>query len=187
MESDTLARRLGTTTHVSPLLMKAKRLGLHTAEDLERLAIQRGCRYYDVYRDSSVVREDSPITARRADFSNAELAIALLSLHAPVTLHRKRLGAAMLSAPDVKTDALAALSIQEGCADIVHYIADCAANVEPDRQEWKQLQSALSAHPYVPTEMPHYTRFIEMTGVTRGKVGLFKHWIRPVEALALAP
>jgi hypothetical protein len=45
METDTLAAKLGTTTHLSPLLMKARRLGLGV-EDLERLAIQRGCDYY---------------------------------------------------------------------------------------------------------------------------------------------
>jgi hypothetical protein len=43
-EAPTLAEKLGTTTHLSPLLQKARRLGLG-ANDLEQLAIQRGCDY----------------------------------------------------------------------------------------------------------------------------------------------
>jgi len=45
MNTPTLAKKLGMTTHISGLLIKAKRLGLD-AKGLERLAIQRGCDYY---------------------------------------------------------------------------------------------------------------------------------------------
>lgn len=41
----TLAEKLGTTAHLSPLLRKAARLGLGAAE-LRALAVQRGCRHY---------------------------------------------------------------------------------------------------------------------------------------------
>jgi hypothetical protein len=41
MNPPTLAERLGTTTHLSPLLHKARRLGLGPKE-LELSAIQRG-------------------------------------------------------------------------------------------------------------------------------------------------
>ena len=40
----TLAARLGTTTHVSALLYKARKLGLMTPTALANLAAQRGCR-----------------------------------------------------------------------------------------------------------------------------------------------
>jgi hypothetical protein len=42
----TLAHKLGTTPHISPLLMKARRLGLPTGEHREALAVARGVRYY---------------------------------------------------------------------------------------------------------------------------------------------
>ena len=87
MNKPTLAEKLGTTTHLSGLLIKAKRLGLD-AEALERLAIQRGCDYY---------HEGDPLppgAVSEQDFSNEELAIALLNpalRYHPQTL---RLGAA---------------------------------------------------------------------------------------------
>lgn len=185
MSTETLAHKLGTTAHVSPLLMKARRLGLHGVEDLERLAIQRGCEYYHVLPSQSVLREEPPLRVSREDFSNAELAIALLSFP-PVNLLRQRMGAAMLSAPDVEVTNLVSLALSELCGGIVHYIADCGHEVEPENEFWTCLRRELSSHGYVATEMPHPTRFIELTGITRGKIGIKKHWVRPIHALALA-
>ena len=186
MQPDTLARRLGTTTHVSPLLMKARRLGLRVPGDLERLAIQRGCEYYNVTPGDSTLREEPRLSVSRADFSNAELAIALLSPSLPVLLLRQRMGAAMLSAPDVEWETLVTLALQEGCGGIVRHIARCGGEVEPDNAFWTLLQARLAGCEYDEACMPHPTRFIEMTGITRGKVGIQKHWVRPIAALALA-
>ena len=72
MEEPTLAAKLGTTTHLSPLLRKARRLGLGPGE-LEILAVQRGCRHY-----SNGTEPEQPLASER-EFSNEELAIALLS------------------------------------------------------------------------------------------------------------
>ena len=62
METVSWAAKLGTTAHLSPLLRKARRLGLD-AERVERLAIQRG-RDYDHSGDplppSQVPRMSSP-------------------------------------------------------------------------------------------------------------------------------
>jgi len=185
MNEETLAHKLGTTAHISPLLMKARRLGLHGVEELKRLAVERGCSYYNVVPTDNVLREEPLLRVSRADFSNAELAIALLSF-SPVNLLRQRMGAAMLSAPDVEVTSLATLAVAEGCGGIVHYIADCGHAVEPENDYWMRLRSELSTHAYEATEMPHPTRFIEMTGVSRGKIGIEKHWVRPIHALALA-
>ena len=72
MEEPTLAAKLGTTTHLSPLLRQARRLGLGPGE-LEILAAQRGCRHY-----SNGTEPEQPLASER-EFSNEELAIALLS------------------------------------------------------------------------------------------------------------
>jgi len=32
--------------------------------------------------------------------------------------------------------------------------------------------------------LPHPTRFVEMTGIDRGKVGVFMRWIRPRRPVA---
>lgn len=72
MAPPTLAAKLGTTTHLSSLLRKAERLGLD-AEGLERLALQRGCDYYNP-------GEPLPSAEVSLDqFSNVELAVALLN------------------------------------------------------------------------------------------------------------
>jgi hypothetical protein len=47
MNTPTLAEKLGSPPHLSPLLRKARNLGLD-ADGLERLAIARGCDYYSV-------------------------------------------------------------------------------------------------------------------------------------------
>lgn len=42
----TLAQRIGTSTHLSPLLQKARSLGVNDSRDLESIAIARGLRYF---------------------------------------------------------------------------------------------------------------------------------------------
>ena len=187
MKNETLAQRLGTTAHISPLLMKARRLGLSTPEDFEKLAVRRGCLYYDVRGDRCVVEESPEISVSRAEFSNAELAIALLSDALPSTLLRQRMAAAMLSAQDVDPSQLVPLAHAEHCAEILKYIAKCGADVEPANEFWGAILRALEGCKIPSDGMPHPTRFIEMTGITRGKIGIQKHWIRPVKSLASAP
>src|SRR5437016_14112162 len=103
MNTPTLAEKLGMTTHISGLLLKAKRLGLE-AEGLERLAIQRGCDYY---------HEGEPLppaAVSEGDFSDEELAIALLNpalRYHPQTL---RLGAAMLGSEGNDPEKIARLA-----------------------------------------------------------------------------
>src|SRR5262245_7774600 len=87
----TLAKKLGMTSHVSGLLIKARRFGLD-AEGLERLAIQRGC---DYYHPGGVLPLPS---VTEAQFSNEELAIALLNPALRSGAQTLRLGGAMLGA-----------------------------------------------------------------------------------------
>src|SRR3954471_9183597 len=93
MQAPTLAQKLGTTTHLSPILQKARRLGLD-GSGLERLAIQRGCDYY-AYEGLDLVRE---ATISRQQLSDEELAIALLNPALPYNPQSLRIGAAMLGA-----------------------------------------------------------------------------------------
>jgi hypothetical protein len=186
VNDSTLAQHLDTMSHVSPLLTKAQRLGLRTPDDLTQLAVQRGCLYYDVTNSASVLRENEGPVVKRSDFSNAELAIALLSPSLPPLLHRHRVGAAMLSAPDVDPDDLAVLTTAERCENMVRYIAQCGSEVEPEHPFWKALIERLGPFEGDVHQMPHPTRFIEMTGITRGRIGIQKHWVRPAAALALA-
>lgn len=173
MEPPTLAAKLGTTTHLSPLLHKARRLGLD-AEGLERLAIQRGCVYYG-HGDPL-----PPLAVRLAQFSNEELAIALLNpalRYHPQTL---RLGAAMLSAPENSPEKIARLSELERCQAVVRYIAEAGQRFEPQNSFWTGLLALLPATSAPKSSVvPHPTRFVAMTGLTRRGVETVVEWIRP--------
>ena len=173
MEPPTLATMLGTTTHLSPLLRKARRLGLD-AEGLERLAVQRGCDYY---------QEGEPLpppTISAQAFSNAELAIALLHSGLRYDPQTLRLGAAMLSAEGTSPDEIARMAVLERCEGVVRYVAEAGRKFEPDNSFWSRLLVLLPAVPPPRSGVvPHPTRFVAMTGLTRRGVETVVEWIRP--------
>ncbi len=175
MEQETLAHRLGMTAHVSPLLMKARRLGLRVPEDLWVLAVQRGCRHYTQRNEPEVELVD----AER--FTNEELAMSLLNIAAPYDPHTIRCGAAMLGAPGNEPARLARLAKWERSELVVRYVAECGERFEPFNPFWKELLSLLPVTE-VPKSgvMPHPTRFVAMNGYERG-VGkkLTCEWQRP--------
>jgi hypothetical protein len=183
MESLTLAGRLGTTAHLSALLMKARRLGLTTPVDLERLAVSRGLRYYDSHGDSLKGEEAPTVPANEIDrkLSNEELAIALLAPSAPYSQQRLRMGAAMLAAEGNRLESIATLALRERCEAVVRHIALCGHEVEPENPFWDKLLDLLPASHFVPRPdaLPHPTRFVAMTGITRNGVGNLRQWIRP--------
>lgn len=173
METETLAAKLGTTTHLSPLLHKARRLGLGPKE-LEILAVQRGC---DYYHDGSPL---PPPSVAPSEFSDVELAIALLNpalRYDPQTL---RLGAAMLSAEGNDPAELARLARMERAEAIVRYVASAGKRFEPANPFWTTLLALLPLGPPPKSSVvPHPTRFIAMTGITRRGVETVTEWIRP--------
>ncbi|MEO5916930.1 MAG: hypothetical protein ABIS50_22065 [Luteolibacter sp.] len=184
MESLTLARRLGTTAHLSALLMKARRLGLASPMDLERLAVSRGLRYYDSHGDSLKEMRRTPAVSDSGSergLTNEELAVALLSPSALYSQQRLRMGAAMLAAEGNRPESIANLALRERCETVVRHIALCGHEVEPQNPFWDKLLGLLPASDWVPQPdaLPHPTRFVAMTGITRNGVGNLKQWIRP--------
>jgi hypothetical protein len=179
MQTLTLAEKLGATPHISPLLQKAKRLGLGSPELLESLGVARGCRHY-----WSPDLVPAPAVSE-SDFSNEELAVALLSPSLTYSPHTIRVGAAMLGAPDNNIALLARLAVAERCVAQVCYIANAALQFEPDNPFWRQLLNALPQTPPVKDGvMPHPTRFVSMTGMTRSGMGTVAIWNRPYSDLA---
>ncbi len=169
----TLAAKLGTTTHLSPLLRKAQKLGLD-ARGLEQLAIHRGCDYY---------QSDEPPPERLPaieEFSDTELALALLNpalRYHPQTL---RLGAAMLGAQGNAPEEIAYLAKLERCEVIVRYVAECGRRFEPQNPFWTGLLARVPPTPPPKSSVvPHPTRFVAMTGITRRGVETVTEWIRP--------
>jgi len=154
------------------LLDKAKALELELPSDLERLAIARGCNYY--------MRDLAPFdNAEGVAFSNAELAIALLIVTSPPEARSIRLAAAMLGASDVAAEDVVKLAVEEDCSAIVRYIAAAGARFEPGNSLWKSLLGLLPEAKVELDNLPHPTRFVEMTGIERGKVGTTFRWVRP--------
>lgn len=170
--------------------MKARRLGLCTPEALEGLAIKRGCRYYDYQGELTRVAEEPAgylVTDERGGaLSNEELAVALLSIVLPRSQWRLRLGAAMLAAQGNSPQKIAMLAIQERAEQVVSYIAQCGRQVEPENPFWEELLKRLPDPAYQPAPdvLPHITRFVAMTGVTRRGRETVMQWIRPTLAAA---
>ena len=168
-----LAEMLGVRPHLSPLLIKARRLGL-APQDLAVLAVQRGCVHYS--------SGDEPVVplATVEQFTNHELAMALLSTAMPYDPHSIRCGAAMLNAEGNEPDRLARLAVMERCVALVRHIAEAGKKFEPENLFWPRLLAALP--PSAPVKsgvFPHETRFITMTGFTRRGPGLVTEWQRP--------
>ena len=181
----TLAQRMGTTPHISPLLMKAGRIGLKQPEDLEKLAVHRGLRYYDSYGDTMSLPHDQAgpsIIAKEDTLSNEELALALISLATPYSLQRLRMSAAMIGAQGNKPETIAFLAKRERSEPIVRHIAQCGSEAEPNNPFWKKLLDLLPQTPAPAIDiLPHLTRFVAMTGLTRAGKGNRMQWIRPTK------
>ena len=178
----TLANRLGTSTHLSPLLQKAKRLGVSSPEDLEEIAITRGLRYFgQTHRSEDDPYAKSAITAYDPKFfTNEELAIALMSPALPYSLTRLRMAAAMLGAENISPLDIYRLARHERCEIVVRYIAECASKVEPNNLFWSTLLEHLPQSQFTPPDvLPHPSRFVAMSGLDRTVRANRSQWIRP--------
>jgi hypothetical protein len=146
--------------------------------DLERLAIMRGCDYYE--------RDLPPRVPPLGEvpLANAGLAVALISPSLRPTAREIRLAAALLATPDLHAEEVSAVAVQENCAAVVRYITLCGRRFEPENSFWQNLLELLPEILTDADNLPHPTRFVEMTGIDRGKVGLSTRWIRPRQPVA---
>ena len=176
----TFAEKLGIAIEDSLLLRKAAALGMNAPELLEQAAVSRGCWHY---REPQMpVRPN--VTEK--EFSNEELAIALLSPALRYSPHTIRLGAAMLGDFDNEVSQIVRLAESERCVGPVEYIARAGMRFEPDNTFWRQLLEMLPKAATIPEGvMPHPTRFVSMAGITREGPVSVTVWIRPRPDLAL--
>ncbi len=166
----------------SKLLTKIREMGFELPDDLWRLAVARGLRYYDGESQFEKLSRDPKYQVSINQLSNVELGVALLSPDLPADSASKRqwchrVGSALISAENVETEELASLAEAERCQALVHWIATCGNDVEPDNTFWTDLLSLLPESDK-PEQAPHPTRFFEMTGMTREKVGIQRRWLR---------
>ena len=92
----------------------------------------------------------------------------------------------MLAASGNSPARIANLAIQERTEQVVSYIAQCGRQVEPGNDFWDKLLALLPNPTFQPAPdvLPHITRFVAMTGVTRKGKETIMQWIRPTRAAA---
>lgn len=159
-----LSHLLGTTPHLSPLLRKARRLGYATANDLQQLAVLRGCFHYRLPDGKSEAIED----CGRDRFSNEELAVALVSAGSDGGAHHIRVAAQLLGAPGLHAAVVARLARMERCVSILRYIAEAGLREDETGADfWKVLLQLLPGSQTIAEgRMPHPSRFMSQPGWT---------------------
>ncbi len=178
----TLARRLGDTAHVSTLLLKLCRMS-GCSEDrigqwLLKCAVQRGASHYE--RDFS---DDLP--PDNMDLSNEELAVALCLGQHPYESTFLRAAAQLLSSPKTDAPRLVRLAVMERVEPVLLYIATLAARFAPEAPPWSYLLRHLPTRLLCPSEaLPHWSRFVNQTGVTPFGGGPDIQWLQRRESRA---
>ena len=147
-----------------------------------KLAVVRGLRYYDGFNQGEEWKRNEKFQLDRSQFSNAELAVALLSPDLPTddgsaVQVRQRIASAVLSSDDVEPTELLQLAKQEKCEPILRWIATCGAEVESENPFWTKLLDELPVLEK-PERAPHPTRFFAVSGIVNGKRQTVKQWIR---------
>jgi hypothetical protein len=159
----TLAQALHTTSPLSPLLRKARRLGVRSVNDMICLAVERGCHHYAPQPDARHLSIPS------GALGDDELTILLLVGENPYEPAAIRCAAQLARSPHVKPAQLARLAIMENCERVLTHIARAGAVHDPEGVTfWTDLLQRLPASP--PREepaLPHWSRFVSMPGIQR--------------------
>lgn len=172
--------KLEQTENETPLQKKARRLGLHGAEEWRDEAIARGCFHYLQGRTPPKQRVSEDV------FSNEELALVLLgtaNTHDPWLI---RLGAMLLGALSNDPRQIAQLASSEGCAPVVRAIAEAALRYEPELPFWSMLLKQLpTTPPLQPGLLPHHSRYVSLPGLVAPRTQGKAVWLRPCKAKSL--
>ena len=157
MNNPPLARRLGDTIHVSPLLHKVVQLS-----GCPGIASENGC--------SNVPSAGEPATTSgifpapppdHTEVSNEEIAVALCLGQHPYNSTFIRAAAQLLSSPRTDAPGLARLAVMERVEPVLLYIATVAARIAPEAQPWSYLLRHLPQRLACPPDaLPHWSRFV---------------------------
>jgi hypothetical protein len=172
----TLARRLGDTIHVSPLLRKVCQMSGCTedrvGEWLLKCAVRRGASHYE---------RDFPgdLPPDNSDLSHEELAVALCLGQHPYNSVFIRAAAQLLSSTGSDARRLVRLAVMERVEPVLLHVATIAARFTPDAQPWSYLLRHLPRRRSCsPGILPHWSRFVSQTGVTSFGGGPDIKWLR---------
>jgi hypothetical protein len=175
LASPSLARQLGDTAHVSPLLRKVGQISGcgedRVGEWLLKCAVRRGASHYE--RDFP---EDLP--PDHPALGDEELAVALCLGQHPYNSTFIRAAAQLLSSPRTDTPRLARLAVMERVEPVLLHIAAIAARFAPGAQPWSYLLRHLPQRLSCPPDaLPHWSRFVSQTGVTSFAGGPDIKWL----------
>jgi hypothetical protein len=157
----TLAQELGESSHCSALLISARGTGLKSTADFIKLAVARGCSHY---APAYPPLEHDP---GNAAISNEEL-VALLLLGSnefePIAI---RCAAQLAGGCNAKQ--LAQVAKRERVSRTLAYIAKAGSMHDSSHKDfWDELLGLLGEQPPVADGvLPHWSRFVSQTGVTR--------------------
>ena len=171
----TLARAMGDVTHASPLLRKVREISELSGEDLQqwllKCAVQRGAGHYRRSFPQHLPPDDKRLT-------DEELGVALCLGHHAYDSHLIRAAAQLLSSGRVDPEKLVRLATLERCESVLLHIADASARLDATRQPWAYLRAHLSDRNRRGAKaLPHWSRFVSMTGFTPAGPGLHTEWL----------
>lgn len=171
----TLARKLGDTAHVSGLAIRLARLsgaGDRLPEWLLKVAVERGAKHYQR-------KFDPPLPPDNPAISDEEIGIALCLGQHPYSLDNVRAAAQLLSSLCVDAPRLCRLAVRERCEPVLLHIATIASRFAPTLEPWAYLRQHLPAR-RVPRldALPHWSRLVSHTGVTRHGGPPRTDWLR---------
>jgi hypothetical protein len=160
----TLAHELGDVPHDSGLLRRIAQLsgaGERVADWLLKVAIERGASHYR--RDF-----DPTLPPDLPAIGDEEVGVALCLGQNPYNLDSLRVAAQFLSSPRINAECLCRLAVQERCEPVLLHIAGVAEKYAPEQEPWVFLRKHLSPR-HVPRSdaLPHWTRLVSHTGITR--------------------
>jgi hypothetical protein len=157
----TLAQELRELIHCSPLLRAAHRAGLESLTDFTRLAVARGCSHYSP-AFPPLDRDPGPDL-----ISNEELvALLLLGSHEYNAIAVRC--AAQLSG-SCRAEILALVAKRERVSRALAYIARAGVQFDETKSGfWRELLELLGEQPPIAEGiMPHWSRFVLQTGITK--------------------
>ena len=172
----TLAKALGETCAVSPLLRRARMLGVRTLPELLAVAVSRGCRHYAVPAGAEAVRDPGAEA-----ISDEELVVLLLLGEHAYEPMAVRCAAQLLGGDTIDAAKLVALARKERCLRVLAYIADAGLGHDDKAPGfWRDLRERIGAVPSAPEgTLPHWTRFVALSGVQRHARRPRSVWLRP--------
>ena len=157
----TLAQEIGDISHCSVLLRSVRNFGLISAENFIQLAVARGCRHYAPAFPP--LGDDPGVTA----VPNEEL-VSLLLLgsndYEPIAIR-----CAAQLACECDAERLVRVARRERVGRSLAYIARAGIVHDLSNKEfWRTLLAGLGEQPpIIDGVLPHWSRFVSQTGVTR--------------------